>query len=107
MFSHLGLQNLVQDRLQKDRHSPIALQQLLDLLTVDLDLKSGQRRSVWLLLVGFNSNLAVSRAKTGSNVVLYRTRVDRTARPPYGTKLRRMGCVVENPSQEEGRRDGW
>jgi hypothetical protein len=30
----------------------------LDLLPVDLDLKSSHRRSVWLLLVGLNSNLA-------------------------------------------------
>jgi hypothetical protein len=30
----------------------------MDLLVVDLDLNSGHRRSVWLLLVGLNSNLA-------------------------------------------------
>jgi len=58
MFSHLRLQDLVEDRLQKHRHSPVALEQLLDLLAVDLDLKSSHRRSVWLLLVGLNSNLA-------------------------------------------------
>ena len=50
VFSHLSLQNLVQDWLQKHRHSPVSLEQLLDLLTVDLNLKSDHRRSAWLLI---------------------------------------------------------
>jgi hypothetical protein len=50
MFGHLGLQNLVQDRLQQDRHSPVALKQLMDLLLVDLDLNSSHRGSA--LVVG-------------------------------------------------------
>jgi hypothetical protein len=42
------LQNLVQDRLQKHLHSPVALEQLLlDLLIFDLDLKSSRRRSAF------------------------------------------------------------
>jgi hypothetical protein len=48
MFSHLGLQDLVQDWLQEDRHSPIPSKQLVDLLLVDLDLNSSHRGSVWV-----------------------------------------------------------
>jgi hypothetical protein len=39
---HLGLQHLVQDRLQQDRHSSVALEQLLDLLITGRNLKGGQ-----------------------------------------------------------------
>ncbi|MCS3705898.1 hypothetical protein GGP62_000873 [Salinibacter ruber] len=37
-------------RLQQNRHSPVALEHLLDLLVVDLDLNTGHRGSA--LVVG-------------------------------------------------------
>jgi hypothetical protein len=50
MLSHLGLQNLVQNRLQENGHSSVALEQLLDLLVVDRNLNSSHRGSA--LVVG-------------------------------------------------------
>jgi hypothetical protein len=43
MFGHLGLQNLVEDRLQQRRQSAVAVQQVLDLLVVNRNLKGGHR----------------------------------------------------------------
>lgn len=58
MFGHLGLQHLVQDRLQQDRHSSVALKQLVDLLVVDCNLNSSHRGSVLVGSVGLAYNLA-------------------------------------------------
>jgi hypothetical protein len=44
VFSHLSLQNLIQDRLQQGGHASVALEQLLDLLVIDRNLKGGHRQ---------------------------------------------------------------
>ena len=47
MFGHLSLQYMVEDRLQKDRHSPIPSKQFLDLLVRNLHLKGSHRASAF------------------------------------------------------------
>jgi hypothetical protein len=43
VIGHLGLQNLVQDRLQQGGHASVPVEQLLDLLVRNRNLKSGHR----------------------------------------------------------------
>jgi hypothetical protein len=43
VIGHLRLQNLVEDRLKESRKSAVSVQQVLDLLVVDANLKSGHR----------------------------------------------------------------
>ena len=50
VIGHLGLQNLVQDRFQKDRDPTVTLVHLLDLLVRNLHLKGSHRSSA--LVVG-------------------------------------------------------
>jgi hypothetical protein len=43
VIGHLCLQDLVEDRLQQRRQSAVAVQQVLDLLVVNRNLKGGHR----------------------------------------------------------------
>ena len=44
VVSHLGLQNLIQDWLQQGGHASVPVEQLLDLLVIDRNLKGGHRQ---------------------------------------------------------------
>jgi hypothetical protein len=44
VVGHLGLENLVQDRFQQGGHASVPLEQLLDLLVIDRNLKGGHRQ---------------------------------------------------------------